>query len=314
MTVTGLKITIHVIVTDRGVTMYIRDLFANKKPVLSLEIFPPKKESPIEVIYETIQGLQDLRPDFISVTYGAGGSNTKRTVEIASLLKNKYGIEALAHLTCIASTKEQINLIITELEQQGIENILALRGDMPTDPDFEFPNPLHFRYAQDLTAYLKEHSSVCIGGACYPEGHIEASSMEADIQFLAEKVAAGAEFLITQLFFDNELFYRFMELARDKGITVPISAGIMPVLNRKQIERITSLSGASLPKKFQRMLEKYEHNPEALKEAGIAYATEQIIDLLSWGVDGIHLYTMNKPEVARKIVGNISSIRSYLNC
>lgn len=292
--------------------MYIKEIFATKKPVLSLEIFPPKKESPIEVIYDTIQGLQDLRPDFISVTYGAGGSSTKRTVEIASLLKNKYGIEALAHLTCISSTKEQIDSIIAALKQEGIENIMALRGDLPEDPDFEFPNPLHFHYAQDLISHLKDHSSACIGGACYPEVHTEATSPEDDLQHLAEKVDAGSDFLVTQLFFDNELFYQFMDNLRGKGITVPVSAGVMPVLNRKQVERMTSLSGASLPKKFRRMMERYEHNPEALKEAGIAYATEQIIDLLSWGVDGIHLYTMNKPDVARKIVGNISSIRSYL--
>lgn len=293
--------------------MYIKELYAAKKPILSLEIFPPKKESPIEVIYDTIQGLQNLRPDFISVTYGAGGSSTKRTVEIASLLKNKYGIEALAHLTCIASTKEQVNTIVAELEQQGVENILALRGDLPDDPDFKFPDPLHFRYAQDLISHLKEHSPVCIGAACYPEGHTEAPSLAKDLQHLAEKVEAGADFLISQLFFDNELFYEFMDKLRATGVTVPVSAGIMPVLNRRQIERMTSLSGASLPKKFSRMMEKYEHNPEALKEAGIAYATEQIIDLLSWGVDGIHLYTMNKPDVARKIIGNISSIRNYLN-
>lgn len=292
--------------------MYIKDLFATKKPVLSLEIFPPKKESPIEVIYATIEGLKDLRPDFISVTYGAGGSNTDRTLEIASLLKNKYGIEALAHYTCIASTKEQINATLEKLQQHGIENILALRGDLPTDPNFIFPDPADFRYAKDLTAYIRESSTACIGGACYPEGHVECLDLETDLQNLQEKVMAGTDFLITQLFFNNDLFYQFMDKIRQKGLTVPVSAGIMPILNRKQIERMTALSGASLPIKVTRIMEKYEHNPEALREAGIAYATEQIIDLLSWGIDGIHLYTMNRPEIARMIIGNISSIRSYL--
>lgn len=292
--------------------MYIKDLFAAKKPVLSLEIFPPKKESPVEVIYTTIEGLKDLRPDFISVTYGAGGSNTHRAVEIASLLKNTYGIEALAHLTCIASTKDQINAILDSLEYHGIENILALRGDLPADPDFTFPDPLHYRYARDLITHIRERSKACIGGACYPEGHVESPSFHQDLLNLRDKVLAGADFLITQLFFDNELFYNFMDKLVQIGLTVPVSAGIMPVLNRKQIERMTSLSGASLPKKLARILERYEHNPEALKEAGIAYATEQIIDLLSWGAHGIHLYTMNRPEVARRIIGNISSIRSYL--
>jgi len=295
-----------------GSALHIKELFAAKKPVLSLEIFPPKKDSPIEVIYATIEGLKDLRPDFISVTYGAGGSSTDRTVEIASLLKNKYGIEALAHLTCIASTKEQINTFLEKLQQHGIENILALRGDLPTDPDFKFPDPLNYRYASDLIAHIGECSSICVGGACYPEGHIETLSPEADLQNLQQKVQAGADFLITQLFFDNDLFYQFMDKLRAREIKVPVSAGIMPVLNRKQIERMTALSGASLPPKFKRIMEKYEHNPEALKEAGIAYATEQIIDLLAWGIDGIHLYTMNRPEVARGIIGNISSIRSYL--
>lgn len=293
--------------------MLIKDLFATKKPVLSLEIFPPKKESPIEVIYATIEGLKDLRPDFISVTYGAAGSNTNRTVEIASLLKNTYGIEALAHLTCIASTKDQINTILENLQQHGIENILALRGDLPTDPDFKFPDPLHYRYASDLAAYIRERTTACIGGACYPEGHVECPNQEKSLQYLQDKVVKGADFLISQLFFDNDLFYLFMEKLAQRDLKVPVSAGIMPVLNRKQIERMTALSGASLPKKLTRIMEKYEHNPEALKEAGIAYATEQIIDLLSWGIDGIHLYTMNRPEIARSIIGNISSIRSYLD-
>lgn len=293
--------------------MLIKEIYALKKPVISLEIFPPKKDSPIETIYTALDGLVDLKPDFISVTYGAGGSTTNRTVEIASLVKNKYGIEALAHLTCITATKKEIDDILVSLQEKGIENILPLRGDLPADPDFVFPDPLHFRYARDLVAHIRPKGPFSLGGACYPEGHPETAISGMDIVYLKEKVEAGLDFLITQLFFDNEVFYRFMDELVRSGIKIPVSAGIMPVLNRKQIERMLSFTRASLPSKFSRIMEKYEHNPEALKEAGIVYATEQIIDLLSWGIDGIHLYTMNRPEVARKIIGNISAIRDYMS-
>lgn len=293
--------------------MLIKNIFALKKPIISLEIFPPKKDSPIETIYTALDGLVDLKPDFISVTYGAGGSTTNRTVEIASLVKNKYGIEALAHLTCITSTKQEIDNILINLKEKGIENILPLRGDLPADPDFVFPDPLHFRYAKDLVSHIRTKSPFCLGGACYPEGHPETAISGMDMDYLKEKAEAGLDFLITQLFFDNEVFYKFMNNLSQTGIRLPVSAGIMPVLNRKQIERMLSFTRASLPKKFTRIMEKYEHNPEALKEAGIVYATEQIIDLLSWGIDGVHLYTMNRPEVARKIVGNISAIRNHMS-
>lgn len=290
--------------------MYIKDLFSQKKPLISFEIFPPKKDSSIDTIYNTIESLVELQPDFISVTYGAGGTSKDRTVEIASLIKQQYNIEALAHLTCISSTKEDISSILCSLKNNNIDNILALRGDLPQDSSFEFPNPLHYQFAKDLILETAENNHFCIGGACYPEGHLECDDMEKDINYLKEKIDAGVDFLITQLFFDNEIFYRFMDLAG--AVNIPITAGILPVLNGKQIERITSLCRATLPKKFKRIIEKYEHNPEALKEAGIAYATEQIIDLLSWGVDGIHLYTMNKPEVAKEIIGNIASIRRHV--
>ncbi|MCR4440630.1 MAG: methylenetetrahydrofolate reductase [NAD(P)H] [Peptococcaceae bacterium] len=293
--------------------MHIKDIFSSKKPVISFEIFPPKTDSPIETIYSTLEGLKGLKPDYISVTYGAGGSTTTRTVEIATLIKKKYGVESLAHLTCITATRQQINEILQQLKEKGIDNILALRGDLPQDPNFVFPTPLHYRYARDLILELKENWDFSVGGACYPEGHPDCDSMEKDLLHLKEKVEAGLDFLITQLFFDNEKFYNFKDLTVKYGIDrIPIDAGIMPVLNKKQIERITSLCRATMPKKFIRIMDRYEHNPEALKEAGIAYATEQIIDLLSWGVDGIHIYTMNRPEVARKIVENISSIREYI--
>lgn len=292
--------------------MLIKQLFSEKKPVISFEIFPPKKDSPIEVIYQTLESLSDLKPDYISVTYGAGGSTTKRTLEIASLIKSKYGVESLAHLTCLTSTKSEIDGILEQLKNCDVHNILALRGDFPQDPDFKFPDPVHYRYARDLITHIQGSGSFCVGAACYPEGHPECADLHQDILYLKEKVEAGTDFLITQLFFDNDAFYRFMEEKEKAGISVPVTAGIMPVLNKKQIERMATLCKAILPKKFSRIMERYEHNPEALKEAGMAYATEQIIDLLSWGVDGIHLYTMNKPEVVRGIVNNISTIRNYI--
>ena len=298
--------------TIGGKNMLIKDLFNNNKPVISFEIFPPKKNSPIETIYNTIEELKDLRPDFISVTYGAGGSSQGNTVQIASIIKNKYSIEALAHLTCVTSTKQDIDNILSSLKKENIENILALRGDIPSDPDFKFPDPLHYHYASDLVKEIKDTDNFCIAGACYPEGHFECIDKLKDLENLKKKVYSGTDFLITQLFFDNNVFYDFYEKAQSNNINIPISAGIMPVINKNQINRIASLCGATIPKKLIRIIEKYEYNPEALKEAGIAFATDQIIDLLSWGVDGIHLYTMNKPELATKIVNNITEIREAL--
>ncbi|WP_291634869.1 methylenetetrahydrofolate reductase [NAD(P)H] [Clostridium sp.] len=290
--------------------MRIKDLY-NKKPVISLEIFPPKEATPINTIYDTIDGLKDLKPDFISVTYGAGGSSRDHTVEIANILKNKYNVETLAHLTCYNSTTIEIENILNKLKEHNVENILALRGDVPSDNHNILSNP-KFQYASDLVKHIKSTDNFCIGGACYPEGHIECSSKINDLRYLKSKVDNGLDFLITQIFFDNEMLYDFLERLDILGIKIPISAGVMPVINKKQIERITQMCGAKLTQKFRRIIEKYEHNPEALKEAGITYATEQIIDLLSFGIDGIHLYTMNKPDVARKIFSNISNIRSTL--
>jgi methylenetetrahydrofolate reductase (NADPH) len=292
--------------------MQIKNIYKKKKPIISFEIFPPKKESPIDTIYDTIESLKDLKPDFISVTYGAGGSTRDKTIEIASLIKNKYYIETLAHLTCISLTEEKLQKFIEELKENNIQNIMALRGDLPQNFNEELFQKNEYKYASDLIKSIKKDDEICIGGACYPEGHFECSSLEKDIENLKIKVDSGADFLITQLFFDNESFYRFIDLSYKKGINVPISAGIMPVTNKKQIERMISLSGASLPAKFSRIMAKYENNPQALKEAGIVYATEQIVDLLSWGIDGIHLYTMNRPETVRRIIQNISNIREAL--
>jgi len=295
--------------------MLIKDLFTSKKPVISFEIFPPQKDSSIESIYKTIDALAPLRPDYISVTYGAGGSSASRnkTVEIASIIKNKYDIEALAHLTCISSTKDEVDYILKQLKESNIENVLALRGDFPQDPDFKFPEPLQFNHAVDLVKHIKQDNYFCVGGTCYPEGHIEASDIKSDLFNLKNKVDNGTDFLITQLFFDNNYFYNFKEKTDLMGIATPIEVGVMPVINSRQVKRIASLCGANIPEKFSKIIEKYIDKPEALKDAGIAYATEQIVDLLSSGVSGIHIYTMNNPEVAKKIVYNISSIVNALD-
>ena len=275
--------------------MKISKLFKTKT-VYSFEIFPPKT-SPIDTIYTTLDELKGLSPDFISVTYGAGGSSNKdATIEIASAIKNKYNLESVAHLPCIYLTKENVYEMLKEFNNKSIENILALRGDI--NPDI--PPKKDFKYASDLISFIKENGNFNTIAACYPEGHTESKSLKEDIKNLKYKVDSGANHLITQLFFDNNCFYYFLELVRKEGIDVPIQAGIMPVTNKNQIDRIVKLSGATLPKKFTAMLDKYENKDLELKEAGIEYAIEQILDLISQGVDGIHLYTMNNPYVAKK--------------
>ena len=283
--------------------MRIKDIF-KKKTVFSFEVFPPKKTSPIEVIYSTHDEIQGLHPDFISVTFGAGVSgNSRYALDIASRIKDS-GIIPMLHLPCINFTKAEIDAALNEAQQRGIENILALRGDI--NPDIE---PVEdFRHASDLITYIKSKGCFDIAGACYPECHPDAENLVEDIINLRKKVEAGADHLITQLFFDNEHFYEFREKAAIAGINVPIEAGIMPVVNKNQIERMVTTCGASLPSKFVRIMTKYEHNPEALRDAGIAYAVNQIVDLVASGVDGIHLYTMNNPYVARKISEAVSGI------
>ncbi|MFA9399036.1 MAG: methylenetetrahydrofolate reductase [NAD(P)H], partial [Clostridiaceae bacterium] len=287
--------------------MHIKNLFKEKNTVISLEIFPPKVNSSIDTIYKTIENLAYLNPDFISVTYGALGSTKDKTVEIASLIKNKYEIESLAHLTCLTSSHDEINQITKNLKHNNISNILALRGDFPKGYNTK-EDTLSFKHADDLVEIIKKNNDFCVAGACYPEKHPESLSFENDLYNLNKKVEKGTDFLISQLFFDNNIFYNFINQAKSQGINCPISAGIMPVINKKQIERIVSLTGASMSQKFLSILDRYEYNEEALKDAGIAYATEQIIDLISQGVDGIHIYTMNKPEIAKKIYGNIESV------
>ena len=268
------------------------------KTVLSFEVFPPKPTTDASTIYSTLDGLSDLKPDFISVTYGAGGSsNSAKTISIASDVKNKYNIESVAHLPCINLSEEEVDNILLQLKDNGIENILALRGDI--SPDVE-PNG-RFTHANQLIEYIKSKYDFNIIGACYPEGHVESNSLTQDIRYLKDKVDCGTDQLVTQLFLDNSYFYKFKELTTIAGIDVPIEAGIMPVTSKKQIERMVKLCGISLPKKFIKVIEKYENNPVALRDAGIVYAIDQIVDLISQGVDGIHLYTMNNPYVARKI-------------
>lgn len=289
--------------------MKIRDI--QKKVTLSFEIFPPKKTYSAQSLAKTFGPLTALKPDFISVTYGAGGSTIQRnkTVDLCRILKQDYGAEPVAHLTCINSRKDEVEEMLHLISEQGIENILALRGDR--NPDIISPGD--FRYACELIHFIHEHSDFDICAACYPEGHPECDSLREDVRNLKNKVDAGVSSLISQLFFDNEDFYRFQELCDVAGINVPIHAGIMPVTNKSQIERMVSTCGASLPKKFVRMMARYENNPQALQDAGISYATEQIVDLLASGVAGVHLYTMNKPDMAARICESIRSQIEAIN-
>ncbi len=286
--------------------MKISELLQNGNITFSCEIFPPKPGADISRMWEVVQGIAELSPDFISVTYGAGGSTSKRTVEIASTIQEQHGIPALAHLTCVSSTREDIRSQLNLMKENGLENILALRGDMPQDGSA--PTLTHYKYACELIEDIKSQGDFCIGAACYPEGHVECERREDDIDYLKHKVECGCDFLTTQMFFDNNVLYNFMYRILAKGIQVPVIAGIMPVINSRQIKRSCELSGTQLPQRFRRIAEKFSDDPLAMKQAGIAYATEQIIDLLSNGVEHIHLYTMNKPEIAAAIVNNLSHI------
>ncbi len=290
--------------------MNIKNLFRDKKVVFSFEIFPPKTTSSIQTIYNTLDDLKGLNPDYISVTYGAGGSvKNNKTIELTSLIKNKYGIEAVSHLTCISSTKSDIEYYLREFEKNNIENILALRGDIPIGSKITGG----LNHANELIKHISDNGKFNIAAACYPEGHIEHKGLYREIESMKRKEEAGASYFISQLFFDNNLYYNFQDEVRAANINLPIEAGIMPVTNKRQIERILSLSGASLPDKFKRIMERYEHNPGALRDAGIAYAVEQIVDLISTGVDGIHLYVMNNPYVAKRISQSIENILLTVN-
>lgn len=277
--------------------MKIHELYTMKKPVISLEIFPPKKDAAIETVYQTLEELKDVKPDFISVTYGAGGQGkVNKTLEIAAKIKQEYGIESLHHLTCIMNDRTQIQQILTEIKAQGVENILALRGDVPADCT-EFPND--FVYAKDLIGEVKAAGGFSIGAACYPEGHIDRLAASENMEHLLAKEAAGADFFVSQLFFDNASFYRLVEEARAAGIKAPIAAGVMPILSRGQVEKMIFMCGTSLPSELIKIIHKYEHDIEDLRKAGLEYALQQMDDLVAHGVDGIHVYTMNRPVVAK---------------
>jgi methylenetetrahydrofolate reductase (NADPH) len=296
--------------------MFIKDLYKSKRPVVSFEVFPPKKDHPIDSIYEALGQISALSPDYISVTYGAGGSgNVNRTTQVASFICRQYGIQALAHLTCIGASQEKIRRTLMHMHTEGIHNILALRGDPPDDRQDETSDDLSgslrtgsYRYAVDLIRDIHNQGSFCVGAACYPEGHIECDDAGLDIKYLRRKQEAGADFLITQLFFDNDIFFRFLDKARAGGVTLPISAGVMPILGRAQIERMIFLCGASLPSDIIKLLHKYDKKPEDLRKAGIERAARQLNSLLRYGVDGVHIYTMNKPDIANYCMKSIGRV------
>lgn len=285
--------------------MIIETLFRKKKPVLSFEIFPPKKEAELQNIDATLETLAKLHPDFISVTFGAGGSSTNnKTVELAKKIKRDYGIEPLVHLTCLSHSREEIKVILNELQEAELWNVLALRGDR--NPDI--PPKEDFHYANELVEFIKAQGDFHVSGACYPEVHTEAADSVSDIRNLKKKVDAGAGHLVSQLFFDNDNFYDFLVKLKIAGIDVPVEAGIMPVTNRAQIQRMVNMCGAVLPEKFEKILEKYGDNKEALFDAGMAYAVNQIVELIAHGVDGIHVFTMNNPVVAGRICDGIRNL------
>jgi len=288
--------------------MQIKEKLKDQKPLISFEVFPPKKEGDLEKIFNNIKALEEENPDFFSVTYGAGGSSKDTTLKVAEFI-SKRGYNGLTHLTGITSTKDEIDDIIKECKSKGIENILALRGDYPQD-ERQLKND--FKYASDLIKYISSKGDFSIGAAFYPETHLESKNFEKDLKNLKMKVDSGADFLISQLFFDNNLFYKYLAKFNTYKINVPVIAGVFPVTNARQAKRVVELTDCSFPEKFKRILYKYQDNDEALKEAGIAYATNQIIDLLSWGIDGVHIYTMNRPDVTKEIMNNIKHIRKAL--
>lgn len=284
--------------------MKISDILAKGRPSVSFEIFPPKRDMPFDGIRDTVSRLAQQKPAFMSVTYGASGNACANTVEVASFVQ-ECGVSALAHLTCLTSSRDRIADEIKALRSASVENILCLRGDMPKDSTE--PPPGFFRHAVDLVHALRP-SGFCLGGACYPERHPDCAHMEEDIAYLRDKVDAGLDFLTTQMFFDNNVYFRYLAKLRDRGVTVPVIAGIMPVTNGRQIERICRLSGTSLPNRFKSIVDRYGDTPQAMLDAGVAYATEQIVDLFANGANAVHVYTMNRPEVAERIMRNLRGI------
>lgn len=284
--------------------MKIKEILAVGRPTLSFEVFPPKTEEKYEPVEQAALEIAMMKPAFMSVTYGAGGGTSRYTIGIASRLQEQCGVTPLAHLTCVSSTREKVHTVLAELKKRNIENVLALRGDIPADGKVE----KDYRYASELIREIKQSGDFCIGAACYPEGHVESVNKTADILHLKEKVEAGCDFVTTQMFFDNNILYNYLYRIREKGIAVPVIAGIMPVTNVTQINRICAMSGTHLPARFKAIVDRFGDHPAAMKQAGIAYATEQIIDLIANGVNGIHVYSMNKPDVAARIQESLSEI------
>ncbi len=289
--------------------MKLSCLFAQQTPSLSFEVFPPKTDAVYASVKTATEEIAKLRPAFMSVTYGAGGGTSAYTLEIAKNIKKRFGVESLAHLTCVSSTKATVRARIADFQEAGIQNVMALRGDIPESMAGQDRSGWDYRYAVDLIEELKSaNADFCIGGACYPEVHPESTTQKADIAYLKAKVDAGLDFLTTQMFFDNNLLYNFLYKIREAGITVPVIAGIMPITNANQVERAITLSGSFMPQRFKSLVDKFGRDPEAMKQAGIAYATDQIIDLYANGVNHVHVYSMNKPDVAQKIQSNLSAI------
>ncbi len=289
--------------------MKLTEILYDNKASLSFEVFPPKTTTAFESVKQAVETIAELHPAFMSVTYGAGGGTSQYTLDIAKNIKQMHGVPTLAHLTCVSSAKEKVHSMIEQIKAAGIENIMALRGDIPAELMDADRSGWAYKHAVDLVRELKEaDSSLCIGGACYPEIHPESRTQKEDIKYLKEKVDAGCDFLTTQMFFDNNLLYNFLYKIREAGITVPVIPGIMPITNSKQIERALKLSGSYVPQRFKSLVDRFGSDPETMKQAGIAYATDQIIDLYANGITNVHVYSMNKPDVAEKIQSNLSEI------
>lgn len=285
--------------------MKIRDMFGRSRPVISFEFFPPKTEKGNEALSRAIAELKPLAPSFVSVTYGAGGSTRSRTIEWVARIKRDYGIEAMAHLTCVEQTRDEIQSVLERLVGEGIENVLALRGDPPAGAERFVPVEGGFAYANELVEFIRDRFDVCIGAACYPEGHVEAQSLEEDLRNLVRKVAAGVDFLVTQLFFDNEDYFRFVERARRAGVDVPIVPGIMPITDAQQVRRFTQMCGASIPDRLSERLEACGGDRQRVERVGVEHALEQCRGLLDGGAPGIHFYTLNKSPATRRILGEL---------
>ena len=289
--------------------MKITEILAQNKLTMSVEVFPPKTDANFEGVRAAVEEIARRRPAYMSVTYGAGGGTSSYTLAIAREIRERWGVTSIAHLTCVSSEKETVRARIAEMKAAGIENVLALRGDLPPEMEASDRSTWTYHHASELVRELRESGAdFCIGGACYPEVHPESPNQREDIRYLKEKVDAGCEFLTTQMFFDNNLFYNFLYKIREAGITVPVIPGIMPITNARQVERAVKLSGSFMPQRFKSLVDRFGESPDAMKQAGIAYATDQIIDLYANGIRNVHVYSMNKPEVAASIQNNLSDI------